>query len=155
MEFGTLGFSTNARPSVIRSILLALFRITASHTADAAFQSYCQRHRRRESPRHVNGCRISLLGAELTGVSIPVARVLGIALIALAVGCLPGNSALGSMLTYSVLATSYLLYLGIRGEWVGLLLWPAVVLHVILTALLARAWFQSPIQRNLSSSETE
>ena len=31
-----------------------------------------------------------LLGAELTGVSIPVARVAGIALIALGVACLPG-----------------------------------------------------------------
>jgi hypothetical protein len=83
-----------------------------------------------------------LLGAELTGVSIPVARVTGIALIALGVSCWPGSTALCGMLTYSVLATPYLLYLGIRGEWVGLLMWPAVVLHVILTALLARAWFQ-------------
>ena len=31
-----------------------------------------------------------LLGAELAGVSIPVARVAGIALIALGVGCWPG-----------------------------------------------------------------
>ena len=84
-----------------------------------------------------------LLGAELTGVAIPVARVTGIALIALGVACLPGSSALCGMLTYSVLTTLYLLYLGIGGEWVGPLLWPAVILHVILTALLARAWFQS------------
>ena len=44
------------------------------------------------------------------------------------------------MLTYSALAMAYLLYLGIRGEWVGPLLWPAVVLHAVLTLLLARAW---------------
>ena len=81
-----------------------------------------------------------LLGAELTGVSIPVARVTGIALIALGVGCWPGSSALCGMLTYSVIATLYLLYLGIRGEWVGPLLWPAVVLHAVLTFLLAGAW---------------
>jgi hypothetical protein len=84
-----------------------------------------------------------LLGAELTGVSIPVARVTGIALLALGVACWPGGTALCGMLTYSVLATPYLLYLAIRGEWVGPLLWPAVVLHAILTALLARAWFKS------------
>jgi hypothetical protein len=84
-----------------------------------------------------------LLGAELTGVSIPVARVLGIALIALGVCCWPSSTALCGMLTYSALVTLYLLYLAIRGEWVGLLLWPAVVLHGILTVLLARAWFQS------------
>ena len=84
-----------------------------------------------------------LFGAEPAGVSIPVARVLGIALIALGVCCWPCSTALCGMLTYSVLATLYLLYLAIRGEWVGALLWPAVVLHGILTALLARAWFQS------------
>jgi hypothetical protein len=54
------------------------------------------------------------------------------------------------MLTYSILATPYLFYLAMRGEWVGPLLWPAVVLHLILTALLARAWLQSrkPYQSN-------
>jgi hypothetical protein len=81
-----------------------------------------------------------LLGAELTGVSIPVARVTGIALIALGVGCLPGSTALCGILTYSVLATPYLLYLAIRGEWVGPLLWPAVLLHAVLTFLLVGAW---------------
>jgi hypothetical protein len=81
-----------------------------------------------------------LLGAELTGVSIPVARMLGIALIALGVACWPGCTALCGMLTYSALATAFLAYLGIRGHWVGPLLWPAVTLHVVLTLLLARSW---------------
>ena len=80
-----------------------------------------------------------LLGAELTGVSIPVARVTGIALIALGVSCWPGSTAVCGMLAYSGLATVYLLYLGICREWVGPLLWPAVVLHAVLTLLLARA----------------
>jgi hypothetical protein len=84
-----------------------------------------------------------LFGAELTGIVIPVARVLGVALIALGVGCWPGSNSLCGMLTYGALVTLYLLYLAIHGEWVGPLLWPAVVLHAILTVLLARAWFQS------------
>jgi hypothetical protein len=84
-----------------------------------------------------------LLGVELAGVSIPVARVLGIALLALGVGWWPGSTTLRGMLTYSALVTLYLLYLAIRGEWVGPLLWPVVVIHALLTALLARAWFQS------------
>jgi hypothetical protein len=84
-----------------------------------------------------------LLGAELAGVSIPVARVLGIALIALGVCCWPGSTALCGMLTYGALVTVYLPYLAIRGEWLGPLLWPVVLLHGILTLLLARAWFQS------------
>lgn len=81
-----------------------------------------------------------LLGNDLTGVATPVARVAGIALIALGVGCLPGRTALCGMLTYSVLATAYLAYLAIRGEWVGPLLWPAVVLHAVLSILLAGVW---------------
>jgi len=84
-----------------------------------------------------------LFGEELAGIVIPVARVLGIALLALGVCCWPGSTALCGMLTYSALVTLYLLYLGIRGEWVGLLLWPVIALHGILTALLARASFQS------------
>jgi hypothetical protein len=84
-----------------------------------------------------------LFGEELTGIVIPVARVLGIALLALGVGCWPGSTALCGMLTYSGLVTLYLLYLAIRGEWVGPLLWPVVALHGILTVLLARTSFQS------------
>ncbi len=79
-----------------------------------------------------------LLGEELTGIAIPVARVAGIALIALGVACWPGTP-LAGMLTYSVAITLYLAYLGFTGGSTGILLWPAVVLHVILTVLLARA----------------
>ena len=84
-----------------------------------------------------------LFGAEFTGVANPAARVTGIALLALGVGCWPGSTALCGMLTYSGLVTLYLLYNAIRGEWVGPLLWPVVALHGILTVLLARASFQS------------
>jgi len=45
------------------------------------------------------------------------------------------------MLTYSLLATLYLIYLGFGGKWAGKLLWPAVAVHAVLTILLARAWF--------------
>jgi hypothetical protein len=79
-----------------------------------------------------------LLGEELTGIAIPVARVAGIALIALAVACWPGPSRVG-MLTYSAAVTLYLAYVGFAGGLTGILLWPAVILHVILTALLTRA----------------
>jgi hypothetical protein len=84
-----------------------------------------------------------LFGAEFTGVANPAARVTGIALLALGVGCWPRSTAFCGMLTYSALATLYLLFLAIRGEWIGPLLWPVVVIHALLTALLARAWFQS------------
>lgn len=79
-----------------------------------------------------------LLGIELTGVAVPVARVAGIALIALGVACWPGPPLLG-MLTYSVAITLYLAYVGFADGSSGILLWPAVVLHALLTALLMRA----------------
>jgi len=84
-----------------------------------------------------------LLGDELVGVAIPVARVTGIALVALAVACWPGCTALCGMLTYNALAALYFLYLAIRGHWVGPLLWPAVALHAVLAILLARAWYKA------------
>ena len=93
-----------------------------------------------------------LLGAELTGVAIPLARVTGIALIALGIACWPGRTGFCGMLTYSALATIYLGYLAIRGQWVGPLLWPAVVLHAVLTILLARAWLGRNAVKNDDTS---
>ena len=78
-----------------------------------------------------------LLGVALADVAITVARVTGIALIALGVACWPGTP-LVAMLTYSAAVTLYLAYVGFAGGPTGILLWPAVVLHVILTVLLTR-----------------
>ena len=79
-----------------------------------------------------------LFGAELTGIALTVARVTGIALIALGVACWPGTPLVG-MLIYSAAVTLYLAYLGLADGLTGLLLWPAVVLHASLTALLTLA----------------
>ena len=79
-----------------------------------------------------------LFGVELTGIAGTVARVLGIALIALGVACWPGTPLIG-MLTYGAAVTGYRAYLGFTGDSTGPLLWPAVVAHLILTVLLARA----------------
>ncbi len=78
-----------------------------------------------------------LLGEPLAGVAIAVARVCGIALIALGIACWPGPP-LHGMLTYSALVTLYLAYLGLASGSTGVLLWPAAILHAILTALLTR-----------------
>jgi hypothetical protein len=80
-----------------------------------------------------------LFGAEFTGVANPAARVTGIALLALGVGCWPGSSALYGMLIYSALVTLYLAYVGFADSLTGILLWPVVALHLILTAFLIRA----------------
>jgi hypothetical protein len=42
------------------------------------------------------------------------------------------------MLTYSGLITLYLVCVGLAGRLAGILLWPAVVLHAVLSLLLAR-----------------
>ena len=78
-----------------------------------------------------------LLGAELAGLAVTVARVAGIALIALGVACWPGTPLIG-MVTYSAAVTLYLAYAGFVGDASGVLLWPAVVLHGVLTVLLIR-----------------
>jgi hypothetical protein len=82
-----------------------------------------------------------LLGMEFSDAGIPAARVAGIALIGLSVACLPGL-ALAGMLTYSALVTLYLGCLGLAGEFSSVLLWPAVLLHAVLTFLLARVGFK-------------
>ena len=79
-----------------------------------------------------------LLGVGLTGAAIPTARVAGIALIALGIACLRNASSLG-MLVYSTAVALYLAYLGLWGGFTGILLWPAVVVHALLSFLLWRS----------------
>jgi hypothetical protein len=80
-----------------------------------------------------------LLGEELTGVAIPVARVAGMGLIGLGIACWPGPPLVG-MLSYSSVVTLYLAYLGFAGGLAGVFLWPVVAVHLVLSILLGRAW---------------
>jgi hydrogenase/urease accessory protein HupE len=69
-----------------------------------------------------------LFGAEIAGAGILMSRVAGMALIGLGVACWPNGPTrrpLHGMLTYGGLAALYLVYVGVRGQTVGLLLWPA------------------------------
>jgi Na+/proline symporter len=87
-----------------------------------------------------------LLGAEFSGAAVIAGRVAGLALIALGVACWPHGTAgraICGMLTYSLLVSLYLLYVAIGGEWTGPLLWPVVVLHALLTVLLAHSWIKA------------
>jgi hypothetical protein len=86
-----------------------------------------------------------LLGAELSGVAVPVARLAGVGLLSLGIACLPGKNAVAqpaslAILAYNALVALLLIAVGVQGEWAGVLLWPAVALHVALTGLLARDW---------------
>ena len=93
-------------------------------------------------PRTVIGL---LLGATVLGTAAVPCRIAGFGLIALAVACWPGNARrreLAGMLAYDAPVTLYLLFVGLGRSWSGPLLWPAVIVHVILTMLLARAWLR-------------
>jgi len=86
-----------------------------------------------------------LFAAEIGGAGVIMSRIASIALIGLGVACWPGNSAvqqLYGMLTYGTLAMLYLIRIGIRGAAEGPLLWPGVVVHAIIVALLVRARFK-------------
>lgn len=91
---------------------------------------------------------VLLSGGGVSGAGIALGRLAGFALLSLGLACWPrldsagaNIPALRALLTYNLLMTLYLAYLGIGGQWAGSLLWPAVVIHAVLTFLLARAWF--------------
>jgi hypothetical protein len=77
-----------------------------------------------------------LIGGDLSAPGSAVGRVAGFGLCGLALS----RSARGLFL-YNLLAAIFFLYLGVRGEMVGVLLWPAFALHGCLGALLARVAF--------------
>jgi hypothetical protein len=78
-----------------------------------------------------------LLGERLEGVATPLGRVAGIALVALGIACW-GRPTLG-MSIYGGGVALFLAYVGLGGHMAGFLLWPAVVLNIVLTALLIGA----------------
>lgn len=89
-----------------------------------------------------------ILGAELPPAGQALGRLAGIAMIGAGLAAWWPFSARTPSLAapvpgftiYNLLATIYLAYLGIAGQLVGILLWPAVVLHAALLILLGRAW---------------
>lgn len=81
-----------------------------------------------------------ILGAELSDPGQALGRLTGIVLLGFALTSWPSPSlpsVTRAMLAYNLLAAIYLCYLGIAGTTAGILLWPAVVLHLLFTALLA------------------
>jgi hypothetical protein len=88
-----------------------------------------------------------LLGSDLPGSGQVVGRIAGFALVALGLACWPTpgperreSAAVRALLAYNVLAAIFFLSLGFRGEFVGLLLWPAAALHAVLGILFVRVF---------------
>jgi hypothetical protein len=84
--------------------------------------------------------------SELTGVSQALGRIGGIAMLAGALAAWPAPEATDrsagarAFALYNLLCFAYLAYLGAGEAFSGILLWPAVVFHAALAALLGRIW---------------
>jgi hypothetical protein len=79
-----------------------------------------------------------LFASQISGSGVITSRMAGISLIALGVACWPCDGmvrAFYGMLIYDVLAMLYLTVVGLGGQ-AGILLWPGVVFHAAMVALL-------------------
>jgi hypothetical protein len=91
-----------------------------------------------------------LFGSDLNAAGEATGRISGFVMLCLAAGCWPraGESgrhqALVPFVALSWLAAAFLLVTGLIGANVGLLLWPAAVLHLILAVLLTWTWASAP-----------
>lgn len=90
-----------------------------------------------------------LFASHITGTTIIIARIAGFALLGLGLACYPSSDNQNSfspvvmgLLTYNLLISIYFIYLIIDGEFIGVLLLPAFILHTILTFLLAYSRFK-------------
>jgi hypothetical protein len=88
-----------------------------------------------------------LLGAELIGAGVATSRLCGVALVSLGLACWPESEpplprmdrrAIRALLIYNASATAYLGWLMAFDGDRGILLVPAMVIHAVLAALLAR-----------------
>ena len=92
-----------------------------------------------------------LLGVDASGMEMVIGRCFGIGLFGLVFACWPdtqksvsSTAAFRGMLIYNALIAAYLAYLGIVGHVGGVLLWPAVALHAVMTGLLVRSMRLDP-----------
>ena len=87
-----------------------------------------------------------LFGSDLNASGEATGRIAGLVMLCLAVGCWPSEADanrlrnLVALMALSWLATAFLIACGVIGATVGGLLWPARALHLVLAALLTRAW---------------
>jgi hypothetical protein len=94
------------------------------------------------------------LGAGVAEAGIAIGRVGGFGLLSLGLACWPNGDevtvrATWVLFLYNLLASVYLCYLRVGGEFTGYVLWLAVGLHALLAVLLAR-----PALAAISTPET-
>lgn len=78
-----------------------------------------------------------LFGGVLSSDGAIVGRFAGIALVSLGMTCWLDKPMIG-LLIYNVTVALYLSIIGLGGGWSGVLLWPVVLLHFVLSIVLAK-----------------
>ncbi len=89
-----------------------------------------------------------LFGSDLNGAGAATGRISGLVMVCLAAGCWPRAAGaetpvLVPLMALSWLAATFLVVSGLIGANVGILLWPAAALHLILAVLLTRVWMEN------------
>jgi hypothetical protein len=83
-----------------------------------------------------------LLGSELLGPGIPLGRIAGVALLSLGLACWVASSdaescaargIVSAMTVYNVGVAVILVLAGLQSHLAGIGLWPAVILHAVMT----------------------
>lgn len=80
-----------------------------------------------------------LFGAGLTGTGVAMAELGGIGLFIVGIACWQASShTVRALFFYNVLMAACLIYIGLALKLVGVLLWPAIAMHVILAIAVMR-----------------
>ena len=90
-----------------------------------------------------------LFGSDPNGAGEATGRIAGLVMVCLAAGCWPGDAETGqsrALIPLAALSWLAAAFLGVSGavrDNVGLILWPAAALHLILAVLLTRALLEN------------
>jgi hypothetical protein len=91
----------------------------------------------------LNGQSQLIFGATTEGSGVHFAQLAGIALISLGIACMPSNLAgtrqvaVRSLFVYNIAATIFFAWIAVATTFQGVVLWPVVILHAVLTIVLA------------------
>ena len=86
-----------------------------------------------------------IFGATTEGAGAGFARIAGIGLMALGIACLPSKHAeanrgpVRALLAYNIGATIFFAWVGLATTFQGVLLWPVVILHAVISIALAHS----------------
>jgi hypothetical protein len=94
-----------------------------------------------------------LLGGELLGAGIPLGRVAGVALLALGIACwlasfdtqnCAARGILSAMALYNLGVAFVLGLAGLQSQPIGIALWPAVILHLVMSVWCVACLLRKP-----------